>query len=81
MIEGYVTVNELAKRWNMAPRTIQTMCANGKISGAYKFGSVWAVPSEVERPIDHRITTGKYKNWRDRMAKDVEHPQKRGVKR
>ena len=28
MIEGYVTVNELAKHWDMAPRTIQTMCAD-----------------------------------------------------
>ena len=69
MIEGYVTINELAKRWNMAPRSIQMMCADGKISGAYKFGSVWAVPSEAEKPADGRIRTGKYRDWRKSKEK------------
>lgn len=64
MIEGYITVNELAESWNMAPRTIQMMCAAGKIPGAYKFGSVWAVPNDATRPADGRITSGKHKKWR-----------------
>ncbi len=70
MIEGYVTVNELAKHWDMAPRTIQTMCADGKIPGAYKFGSVWALTSDAERPKDHRIKTGEYKNWRNKAGRN-----------
>ena len=68
MIEGYITVNELAKHWNMAPRTIQMLCADGKIPGAYKFGSVWAVPSDATRPADGRITSGKYRNWRKKQT-------------
>lgn len=38
MIENYITVNALAEKWGLNPRTIQTMCADGKIEGAVKFG-------------------------------------------
>ena len=35
-----------------------------KIEGATRFGNVWAIPENVIRPVDNRITTGEYKNWR-----------------
>ena len=38
MIEGYTTVKEIAKKWNVKPRTVQIMCAEGKIEGVTKFG-------------------------------------------
>ena len=65
-MEGYLTINELAERWEIAPRTIQTMCAQGKIPGASKFGGVWAVPCDAKRPKDGRVKTGKYKDWRNK---------------
>ena len=64
MIEGYKTVNELAVEWGVNPRTIQTMCTDGRIKGAVKFGRDWAVPADVERPTDRRIVSGKYRDWR-----------------
>ena len=67
-MEGYITVNELADLWEMAPRTIQMMCSQGKIPGASKFGNAWAVPRDAEKPVDKRITTGAYRNWRNRES-------------
>lgn len=64
MIEGYVTVNDLSEKWGIQPRTIQIMCAEGKIKGATKFGRSWAIPEGVERPSDGREKSGEYKNWR-----------------
>ena len=64
MIEGYKTVNELAAEWGVNPRTIQTMCNDGRIPNAKKFGKAWALPESTEQPVDGRIKTGKYKNWR-----------------
>ena len=64
MIEGYVTINELAKKWNVSNRSIQIMCAEGKLEGATKFGKSWAIPCQAERPKDGRVTTGQYRNWR-----------------
>ena len=40
------------------------MCAEGRIEGAKKFGRDWAIPADVEKPKDGRVTTGEYKNWR-----------------
>lgn len=64
MIENYITVNALAEKWGLNPRTIQTMCADGKIEGAVKFGKSWAIPVDAERPSDGRALSGKYKDWR-----------------
>lgn len=72
MIEGYVTVNELSEKWGIQPRTIQIMCSEGKIKGATKFGKSWAIPKDVERPVDRRETTGKYKNWRKKAGNTIE---------
>ncbi|MDD3138358.1 MAG: DNA-binding protein [Lachnospiraceae bacterium] len=64
MIDGYVTVSEIAKRWGLKPRTVQIMCIEGKIEGVTKFGRSWAIPANTEKPTDNRITTGEYRNWR-----------------
>lgn len=56
MIEGYTTVKDIAEKWNIKPRTVQIMCADGKIPGAVKFGRDWAIPVETKRPIDGRNT-------------------------
>ena len=66
MIDGYVTVNEIAEKWGVNPRTVQIMCNNGRIKGAVKFGRDWAVPNDVERPCDKRIVSGNYKGWRNK---------------
>ena len=60
MIEGYKTVSDLAVQWNLKPRTIQIMCAQGKIDGATKVGNMWVIPENTEKPMDLRIKSGKY---------------------
>lgn len=64
MLNGYLTANEIAEKWNLSPRRVQIMCANGDIPGVVKFGRSWAIPESAERPDDGRITTGEYKDWR-----------------
>ncbi len=65
MIEGYITIKEAADKWGVSRRRVQEMCSTGRINGANKFGSVWAIPKDAEKPFDNRITSGKYKNWRN----------------
>lgn len=50
--------------WGLTPRSLRVMCANNKIKGAEKIGRDWIIPSAAEKPIDRRIKTGEYKNWR-----------------
>lgn len=64
MIEGYLSIKQVAEMWNLNPRTVRNMCANGRINGAVKFGRDWMIPKDVKKPVDGRVTSGKYKNWR-----------------
>jgi hypothetical protein len=64
MIEGYLSIKETAKKWGLKERSVRLMCADGRIPGAAKLGREWAVPADAERPIDGRITTGEYKDYR-----------------
>lgn len=68
MIEGYTTVKDIAAKWGITPRTVQILCAEGKIDGVTKFGKAWAIPVDAKKPTDNRITTGKYVNWRKKNS-------------
>ena len=64
MIEGYVSIKEIAEKWGITPRRVQVLCATGRIKGAGKIGNMWVIPVDAERPEDKRVTTGEYRNWR-----------------
>lgn len=51
---------QTAEKWGISGRRIQRLCAEGRISGATKIGSYWAVPVDAQRPKDGRIKSGKY---------------------
>lgn len=68
MIEGYVTVQEIAKIWGVSPRTVQHMCVQEKRKGVAKFGRSWAIPKEAKKPTDNRMKSGKYVDWRKNVG-------------
>lgn len=70
MIEGYLSIKEVAKKWGITPRRVQVLCVTGRIQGAGKIGGVWAIPSDAKRPVDNRVTTGEYRNWRKKEKSD-----------
>lgn len=54
------TCKEMALIWNVTERTITKLCKAGKIPGAIKVGKSWQIPENAEKPMDGRISTGKY---------------------
>ena len=56
----YMTIKEAAKRWGISERRVQTICNEGMVSGVIKFGHIWAIPKDAEKPVDKRIKSGKY---------------------
>lgn len=68
MINGYMSITEIAEKWGISPRRVRVLCANGRIEGAAKLGREWAIPVDAERPTDERVTTGEYKNWRKKSV-------------
>lgn len=63
-MEGFVTAKEAAEKWGVSLRSIQALCAEGRIEGATKTARVWVIPAEAEYPRDSRIKNGNYINWR-----------------
>lgn len=54
------TCKELALEWNLSERTISHLCNEGKIAGSVKKGKSWQIPDDADKPVDRRITDGKY---------------------
>ena len=71
-MNNYVTIREIAERWGISTRRVQKMCADGMIPGVIKFGNAWAIPKDTEKPVDGRITTGEYINWRKKEPENGE---------
>lgn len=49
-----ITAKEAAKKWNITPRQVQLLCANGRIPGAVRFGHAWLIPADAQKPQDGR---------------------------
>ena len=54
------TCKEKALEWGVSPRSVNEMCKKGKIQGAIKEKGAWVIPDDAEKPMDGRISTGKY---------------------
>ncbi len=57
---GYLKISEVSKKWEISERRINTLCNDGRIEGAVKFGTTWAIPEGAEKPNDERIKSRKY---------------------
>ena len=72
MNKKYITAKEYAEKYNLHPRTVQKWCAEGRIEGAYKFGTSWAVPDMAPKPNDRRWKNGEWVGYRKRGKRNNE---------
>ena len=56
----YLSIREVAEKWGISKRRIQTLCSEDRISGAVRIGNMWAIPVDAEKPKDERIKSGRY---------------------
>ena len=67
MNKEYISAKEYTKKYDLHPRTVQKWCAEGRIEGAYKFGTAWAVPDKTPKPKDRRWKNGEWVGYRQRV--------------
>ena len=65
---GYIKVDDAAARWDVSSRHVQRLCIEGRIEGAVKFGTTWAIPENAPKPT----RTGKLKPGRKTKSNEVE---------
>lgn len=71
----YLNITETAEKWGISPRRLQTLCANGKVEGATRFGKAWMIPKNTQKPIDGRTKASKESNAIS-LDKDMPMPRK-----
>ncbi len=54
------TCKQLAIEWGLTERNINYLCKAGKINGAIKVGRSWQIPDDATKPVDGRLSSGKY---------------------
>ena len=46
----YLSVAEIAKKWNISERSVRNYCAKGRVSGAVLAGGTWNIPENATKP-------------------------------
>lgn len=47
---SYISVAEMAKKWNMSERSVRNYCAEGRVEGAILVGKTWTIPEDAKKP-------------------------------
>lgn len=50
----FLSVAQIAEKWEMTPRRVQVLCNESRIDGAQKVGNVWTIPENAKKPDDAR---------------------------
>ena len=68
----FLKIDEVAKQWGITPRRLQTLCAQGKIEGATRFGRAWMIPKSAPKPADGRTKAART----EKLFTDMPMPRK-----
>ena len=52
----FVSAKDKAKEWGISIRRVQKFCGEGRIEGVERFGKIWLIPKEAQRPADLRFS-------------------------
>ncbi|EPY2272921.1 helix-turn-helix domain-containing protein [Clostridium sporogenes] len=58
----YISAPEVAKKWGISERRVQKLCKENRIPGVVRFGRMWLIPKDAEKPVDGRHTRRKIKD-------------------
>jgi hypothetical protein len=61
MVMEWLTPEEAGVKWGIKTRRVQTLCSDGRITGAVRKGRVWLIPLNAPKPIDGRTKAAKNK--------------------
>ncbi len=48
------TTKEIAEKWNISSRRVTVLCNEGRVEGAVLKGNMWLIPSEAQKPAEHK---------------------------
>lgn len=76
---NYLSVAEVAKKWNMSERGIRKYCAENKIPGAFLTGKTWNIPENAEKPQRINKKSSEPKSLLERLREEKKTSLKGGI--
>ena len=46
----YLSVTEIAKKWELSERSVRNYCSKGRVNGAFLTGKTWNIPENAKKP-------------------------------
>ena len=75
----YLSVSDIAKKWNMSERTVRNYCAQNKIPGAFLTGKTWNIPENAEKPDRINKKSNEPQNLLERLRAEKNSSVKGGI--
>ena len=47
---AYLSVAQVAEKWNISERSVRNYCAEGRVPGAFLTGKTWNIPADADKP-------------------------------
>jgi len=54
-----MTANDASTLWGNTGRRVQILCETKRVSGAFRYVPVWAIPKGMPKPVDARMREAK----------------------
>ena len=76
---AYLSVCQIAQKWNMSERTVRNYCAQNKIPGAFLTGKTWNIPENAEKPERINKKNDEPQNLLERLRDEKKSSLKGGI--
>lgn len=76
---NYLSVSQMAKKWNMSERGVRKYCAEDKIPGAFLTGKTWNIPENAEKPKRKNKKSDEPQNLLERLIAEKKASVKGGI--
>lgn len=76
---NYLSVSQMAKKWNMSERGVRKYCAEDKIPGAFLTGKTWNIPENAEKPERKNKKRDEPQNLLERLRTEKKASVKGGI--
>ena len=76
---NYLSVSQMAKKWNMSERGVRKYCADNKIPGAFLTGKTWNIPENAEKPERINKKRERFQNLLERLRAEKKSSLKGGI--
>lgn len=53
-MKGYISIREASYQWDVSEHRVNQYVLQGRLPGAERFGRLWAIFADAEKPTDPR---------------------------